>query len=320
MADKVSDVLSEMLAANGGSFDNTEVAQENQDLSTMSQDTSDNQSDNQEQAQEQIPEQNPNSGNSLLGVQGADTNAAPDSESELKASLLKLAEAYRESQNQLRQLQEQNSASSQVIQQQSAAAQEAVDKLMMPKLDVDAMQYMSDTERSEAMDKYYADMEAYNERKFDEKMKPMKDFLDEQIKRAEKERAIGRISKIPEYSGFSESLSDVEKIIEKTPELQNVDSDKRYQIAFLIDRGIKSIQNAKPESTEELVKKVSSNPDAMKAILAQQAQQVAQSQENIPRFSVSMGQSTSPANVDKRPQTLAEARERLFKKAGINNT
>jgi len=187
-----------------------------------------------------------------------------------------------------------------------------------PTLDFEALAYMSDEERMAEQAKYTAAMAEYMKQTVTSELAPIKQEYERQAREAEEQKVISAFANDPKFEGFRDEEQNIKTILGNVPELASLPADKRYFLGYLINKGAKEAQRPKvEESTESLVQKVLSNPEALKAIEKQRVAQQALTNKSAPPVTASQGQSNAPALPDDPPMTLADASAQARKAFGL---
>ena len=243
-------------------------------------------------------------------------------------ALAKATEALTASQaevGQLRAMMEQ--MQNMMMQQQKAqheankANEEAIASATLepPTLDFEAMQFLSDADRAEAIGKYNTAMAEYTKQTIMHELQPMVDQYHRQTKEAADAAVKNQLISSGRFEGFNEDAAQIDKIISSTPGLSDLPPETKYALGYVINRGVKAM-NAKPaapETTEQLVARVLQNPEAMKAIEKERVTKLAQANKSAPPIAASQGQSNAPAISPNPPKTLDEARAKALKIFGL---
>ena len=187
-----------------------------------------------------------------------------------------------------------------------------------PTLDFEALAYMSDEERMAEQARYTAAMAEFMKQTVSSELAPIKQEYERQTREAEEQKIISAFANDPKFEGFRDEEQNIKTILGNVPELASLPADKRYFLGYLINRGAKDVQKPKvEESTESLVQRVLSNPEALKAIEKQRAAQQATVNRTAPPVTASQGQSNAPALSDDPPLTLADASAQVRKAFGL---
>lgn len=200
-----------------------------------------------------------------------------------------------------------------MIEQQSQNTEQNInDALTAPTLDIGELQYMSDDERKAATTKFAQEMAEYNRKKLLSELAPIIKTVQEQKSIAEEQAVIGRLSNDPRYEGFADSINEIREIINRTPALKNADTQTRYEVAYLIDKGLRT--KAKKETTEDIVNRVMQDSNALRMLEERRALTTAKQNSAVPAVAASMG--TSPATPPSKPKNIDEADDALLKAFG----
>lgn len=201
------------------------------------------------------------------------------------------------------------------------ANEEAIAEAVLepPVLDFEAVQYMSDAERQNALAKYNTAMAEYTKQGIMKELQPIVDQYQRQTKEAADTAVKNQLIGSGKFEGFSEDAEQIEKIISSTPGLSDLPPETRYALGYVINRGVKAMNTkpAAPESVDSLVARVLQNPEAMKAIEKERVSRIAQSNRSAPPVAASQGQANAPALSQNPPANLNEARARAFKMLGL---
>lgn len=318
MAGNINDVLSELLAQDAANQQNPDNEQTNDEANETTSQEAQNAADNQQETQQQSQEDAANTDAS------AAANAAPQAQSANDAAatgLEKAAAALQQAQAQNAQLSEQLKSIISSQKQQNETAQETIEQEVQNQpnidLDISELQYLSDEERAERLNKFISGVESRARESVMKEFQPVMDDYKRRQQSAEDEAVKTTLAGQPQFKGFSDDEQSINSIIQRTPELQSLSPEKKYTLAYLINRGVNSMNTeAKPRSIDDIVNEVASNPDAMRMIEAKRAQTINDSNKQIPILSSSNSSGVAPATVDKAPTTLAEALERSRKMLG----
>lgn len=232
-----------------------------------------------------------------------------------------LRRANQQMQQMLKQMQEMMAQQQKAQSEANRANEEAIAKAVLepPKLNFEEVQYLSDAERAEAMVKYNTAMAEYTKQSIMKEIQPVVDQYHKQTKEAADTAVKNQLISSGKFDGFSEDAEQIEKIIASTPGISDLPPEMKYALGYVINRGVKAM-NAKPaapETAEELVARVLSNPEAMKAIEKQRVSKIAQANKAAPPVAASQGQSSAPAVSPNPPKNLDEARAKAMKIFGL---
>ena len=226
-----------------------------------------------------------------------------------------LGRALGEMQQMLRQMQEQTKEA-------NRANEEAVEKAVLTPPappDFNSVQYLDDGERLRAISEYGAAMADYTRQSVMKELQPIVDQYHRQTKEAEDAAVKNQLLASGQLQGFSEDMAQIDKIVSSTPGLAELAPEVKYTLAYVINRGVKAM-NAKPaeaETAEQLVAKVMQNPEALKAIEKERVAKIAAVNKNAPPIAASQGQGNAPAVAQNPPQNFNEARARARKFFGL---
>jgi len=214
----------------------------------------------------------------------------------------------------LRTMQEENARLNQMLQQQSQVAEqkaeEAAAQPTIPVLDMSQWGYLSDEQRAEKAAEYQNGMMAYFKNAMLQEIAPLKDAYEQQKAAAAREQAIAALSGDERMKGFKDDLPMIQNILDKTPELSGADPNRRYQIAYYINRGIQA-QNAPQRSAAQIADEAMSNPEVMRILETRRATETAQKNAEVPVVAASAGMSSAAAIPTNRPKTIEEAHRML---------
>lgn len=234
----------------------------------------------------------------------------------LRGQNAQLSQALGEMQQMLRQLQAQALEANRANEQ---AVEEAV--LEPPVLpDLGSVQYQDDVDRVRALNAYGTAMADYTRKSVMRELQPIVDQYQRQTREAEDAAVKNQLLSSGRFDGMSEDMAQIDKIAATTPGLAELPPETRYTLAYIINRGVKAM-NAKPaeaETAEQLVAKVMQNPDALKAIEKERVAKVATANKSAPPIAASQGQSNAPAVAPNPPQDFNEARARARKIFGLS--
>lgn len=185
--------------------------------------------------------------------------------------------------------------------------------------DIENVQYMSDEERKAAFSKYGSAVAEYSKKSVMKDLQPIVDEYHRRTKEAADTAARNKIAASGRLKGFVEDGAQIDKIIAATPGLSELPPETKYALGYVINRGVKSMNEKPPapETAEQLVQRVLSNPEAMKALEKERVAKIAASNKAAPPLAASQGQNNAPAVAPKPPSNLAEAREKALKIFGL---
>lgn len=206
----------------------------------------------------------------------------------------------------LNSLRQQNAQLTQMIQnqgkameQQSQGAQESIEKTMtVPTLNFRELSYLGEEEQQEAINAWQNDVMSSLMSRVQEEIAPVKKDYEEKRRIAAEDAARSTVFSAPQFSDFAQNAGDIERIIAASPEIAQIEPEKRYMFAGLIARGLKNDPSHKM-TTEEIVRLAESNPDVMRALETKRAQSVRDKNAALPTINATSGLS----NANPLPQT-----------------
>lgn len=221
------------------------------------------------------------------------------------------------------QLMAQVGQAQQTVQEQSQAAQGAVEmatsqpSVTIPVLDFNEMQYDDDETRARKMaDWQNAMVQQISDsvaRQYAGQLQPIKEDWEAKRKAAERESARQAIWGDSRFTDFKDRDERIQQIINANPELQGMDPNRSYLMGGMIARGLD--YNPTP-TAEQLVQWVQANPDAQRMLDQQKAQAVADRNQQIPTVLPSSGLNTANAIPESIPQSMDDVRDRMAKRFG----
>lgn len=221
------------------------------------------------------------------------------------------------------QLMAQAQQAQQTVQEQSQAAQGAVEmatsqpSVTIPVLDFNEMQYDNDETRARKMaDWQNAMVQQISDsvaRQYAGQLQPIKEDWEAKRKAAERESARQAIWGDSRFTDFKDRDERIQQIINANPELQGMDPNRSYLMGGMIARGLD--YNPNP-TAEQLVQWVQANPDAQRMLDQQKAQAVADRNQQIPTVLPSSGLNTANAIPESIPQSMDDVRDRMAKRFG----
>ena len=344
MADNINDVLSELLAQDAANQQNPDNEQTNDEANETTSQEAQSAADNQQETQQsqgnaantdastaanaapqaQSANAAPQAQSANAAPQAQSANAVPQAQSANDAAAIgleKAAAALQQAQAQNAQLSEQLKSIISSQKQQNETAQETIEQEAQnqPNIDIDIseLQYLSDEERAERLNKFISGVENRTRESVMKEFQPVMDDYKRRQQSAEDEAVKTTLAGQQQFKGFADNEQSINSIIQRTPELQSLPPEKKYTLAYLINRGVNAMNSeAKPRSIDDIVNEVASNPDAMRMIEAKRAQTINDSNKQIPILSSSNSSGVAPATVDRTPKTLAEALEKSRKMLG----
>lgn len=221
----------------------------------------------------------------------------------------------------IQQLTQQNQQQNQAMQQQSQLAEETVNESLAPEpypqFDYNAVRYLDADAQNRAMMQW---QQAVIERATKDavaqamgQMAPIREQYEANRRVAENDAARTAVFSDPRFSDFGDRRESIEGIISHMTALQGLDPTTRYTVAGLMDRGLR---HASQPTTEEILEMARNNPDVMRAIAVQQANEVAQANAQVPKIAASTGMAQANAIPEKRPANKKELREFISKRLG----
>ena len=214
-------------------------------------------------------------------------------------------------------LQEQNEQLQGTIEEISKQNEQNIIEAVLepPTLDVNALAFADEDTVRAAQADYAAKMAEFAKKQMMQELSPVLEYAKAGMHEKEKNEAISALSQIPELSGISDMLPQLDRIIANNKWLQSDDMpmDEKYINAFAIAKGVNSINNpptpATEPSAEELMNYYNSNPEFQELVEKQRLSEIKQSQQ-VPPFSASSGAVNAALNIKPKPQTLEEASKR----------
>lgn len=309
MAKTLNDVLPEILAR-GDAQDQPEPA-ENEILQT---ETPEN------QAEEQSPDQEPTVEQDVPPEDQTAEQAVsqqPAVEPNTLDAILTATEAYQRAQQENEQLKARLAELEAAMQQQSQAAENTIvdEVLEPPEFPIDGFEYLSDEERAQRLAEYNSAMAEYTKKQILKEINPAIQYFQQQAKSAEYETTRNALASSPELKPIMDDFDGIDRVIQRTPELESLDPQRKLIIAALVNKGIKAVNNQKEPTPEEIASQALQNPEAMRIIETKRAQQIAQKNQNIPKITASSGMSNAAAMPEEKPKgwgdAFALARKRL---------
>lgn len=309
MAKTLNDVLPEILAR--GDAQEQAVPTENEILQPETPETqAEEQAPVQEPAVEQnVPPADPTAGQAV--------SQQPTVEPNTLDAILTATEAYQRAQQENAQLKARIAELEAAMQQQSQAAENAIVEEMLepPEFPLDGFEYLSDEERAQRLAEYNSAVAEYTKKQILKEISPAIQYFQQQSKLAEYEATRNALASSPELKPIMDDFDGIDRVIQRTPELESLDPQRRLIIAALINKGIKAVNNQKQPTPEEIASQALQNPEAMRIIETKRAQQIAHKNQNIPKITASSGMSNAAAMPEEKPKgwgdAFALARKRL---------
>ena len=208
------------------------------------------------------------------------------------------------------QLQAQMQQAQATVQDQSQAAQNALDTAMnqptitVPVLDFNEMQYDDDATRAQKMQDWQNAMvqqisDAVS-KQYAGQLAPIREDYENKRRIAEQEAARQTIWGDSRFADFKDRDEQIQRILNANPELQQLGANRSYLVGGLMARGLDYKPNPSPE---ELVKMVQNSPEAQRMLDQQRAQTIADRNQQIPTIQPSSGMATANAIPDAVPKT-----------------
>lgn len=208
--------------------------------------------------------------------------------------------------------------------QQSQLAEEAVNQaagITPPAIDLSNFQYQSPEEQQNALAAWGKSlMDAARQQTIAE-LKGDLDMVRGDYQRrtrdaeimAAKEKVYGDA----QFPDFREHDADIDRILAAIPQFEGMEASQARMIGGLINRGMRN-DPRRTMTADELVTAVRANPDAMRMLEIQRAQEIAQKNENLPRMSASQGMTGAAPVPENKPKTFDEMRKAAAKRLGFD--
>lgn len=226
-----------------------------------------------------------------------------------------------EAQNQ--QLMAQAQQAQATVQEQSQAAQGAVDMatsqptITVPVLDFNEMQYDDDSTRAEKMNAWQDAMvrKITDEvaKQYSGQLAPIREEYEAKKEAAEREAARQAIWGDSRFADFKDRDEQIQKILNANPELAQFGAQRSYLMGGMIARGLDYNPNPTPE---QIVQYVQNSPEAQRMLDQQRAQAVADRNQQIPTVMPSSGLATANAIPESTPASMDDVRDRMAKRFG----
>lgn len=197
-----------------------------------------------------------------------------------------------------------------------AREEEIVEEAMaMPTLDFNELAFAdADTQRT-AQQEYANAMAQYVRKGVMDELSPFVEQAKAGQREKEKSEAIATLSQMPELTGLSDMMPQIEHIIAKNKWLQSDDIPIEEKIinAYAIARGVNSI-NTPPEqpkelTDDELMALYDKNPTFQELVEKKRIESLKNSQQ-VPPFSASSGAVNVALNIKEKPKSWDDASER----------
>jgi hypothetical protein len=275
-------------------------------------------------AEQPQTEVNPNIPEVIPQSQQSQPEPAPQQAPATNTGMMQyLIQRLQQAEAQNAQLMAQAQQAQQTVQEQSRAAQGAVDmatsqpSITIPVLDFNEMQYDDDETRARKMSEWQnAMVQQISDsvaKQYAGQLQPIKDDWEAKRKAAERESARQTIWGDSRFTDFKDRDERIQQIINANPELQGMDANRAYLMGGMIARGLD--YNPTP-TAEQLVQWVQANPDAQRMLDQQKAQAVADRNQQIPTIQPSSGLNTANAIPESIPQSMDDVRDRMAKRFG----
>ena len=249
-------------------------------------------------------------------------NTAPQAQqgnnpAEMLATALQMLRASREENARLSQMISQQGAA--MNQQSQIAEQAAMDSMAKPEaipaIDFSQLQYMNDEERAAAIGAWQNAIIAQATANARAEFAPVKADYEAKNRMAAENAAKNAIFSDPRFSDFTNNSTDIDRIA-ASEVFKNATPEQKYLYSGLIARGMHYDPAAKP-STDDIVKMVMENPDALKAIETKRAQEIRDKNADLPVLSGSSGMSGANPVPQNRVKTREELEARMMKRFGL---
>lgn len=240
----------------------------------------------------------------------AQAPAPEPAQSQVPNMMQYLMERLRAAEQANAQLQAQMQQAQATVQDQSQAAQNALDTAMnqptitVPVLDFNEMQYDDDATRAQKMQDWQNAMvqqisDAVS-KQYAGQLAPIREDYENKRRIAEQEAARQTIWGDSRFADFKDRDEQIQRILNANPELQQLGANRSYLVGGLMARGLDYKPNPSPE---ELVKMVQNSPEAQRMLDQQRAQTIADRNQQIPTIQPSSGMATANAIPDAVPKT-----------------
>lgn len=204
-----------------------------------------------------------------------------------------------------------------MVEEQNGAAGEALASALnqpsvtVPVLDFNELQYDDDATRERKMQEWQSAM-VQNitdavARQYAGQLEPIREDLEARRRAADEEAARQHIWADSRFGDFRDRDEQIQKILAANHEFDGMPADRRYLMGGLIARGM----DYKPApGTEDLVRMVQENPEAMRMLDSARARAVADRNQTVPTIMPSSGYAQANAIPDDAPKT----KEDLFRR------
>lgn len=234
-------------------------------------------------------------------------------------SMEMLAQAFSDLRSENARLREMVSQQNAAMNQQSEMAEQAAEQVTnlpaVPALDLHALQYMSEEEQASAVSAWQTALQEAMAARMRSEIDPIRQDYEEKRRLAAYDSARSAVSRDPRFSDFEANAADIEQIA-ANPDFAAMDPHKRLVYSTIIARGLRN-DPAKAPSTEEIIRLVESNPDALRAIETRRAQQVQKQNETLPTLSGSTGFGGANPVPENHVKTKEDLDDRVMRKFGL---
>ncbi len=246
----------------------------------------------------------------------AATPAAPQNAESMLAVAMQMIRDIRAENARLNQaLEQQGAAMNQQSQMAEQAVEESVTAPQIPELDFSQLQYMNDEDRAAAMGAWQNAIMEQAVAKVRAEFAPVKADYEAKNRIAAENAAKSTIFGDPRFKDFGENSADIDRIASSSV-FKDATPEQKYLYAGLIARGMRHDPMAKP-STDDIVKMVMANPDALKAIETRRAQEIRDKNADLPVLSGSSGMSGANPVPQNRVTSREELDSRIAKRFGL---
>ena len=235
--------------------------------------------------------------------------AVAQQKAEENSELARLLEAERQKNAQL---------ASAMAEMNAVREQEIIEEALVPPvLDIASLAFESPEVQEEAQRKYSEDFAKYQKAMMEKEYQPFIERAKKMEQYEQLEALKKSLSTDARFEGFAERIPQLERIIDRNPNLKNADmpyEDKLIQ-AYAIARGVDAMETPKAEphvtTKDEFVEMYNSNPEFKAAIESLRIAELKDSQQ-VPPLSASSGLGNAAPNIKEKPKTFGEARDRAF--------
>ena len=234
-------------------------------------------------------------------------------------SMEMLAQAFADLRQENARLREMVNTQGAAMNQQSQMAEQAIEASaqvpQVPALDFHALQYMGEEERTSAVAAWQTALTEHMAAQMRGELEPLRRDYEEKQRLAAYNNARAAVSRDPRFSDFEANAADIEAIA-ANPDFASMDPQKRLVYSTILARGLRN-DPAKAPSTEEIIRLVDSNPDALRAIETRRAQQVQKQNETLPTLSGSTGFGGANPVPENHVKTKEDLDDRVMRKFGL---